>query len=74
MKKRVLLLVFTCLAAMLLMMTMGAADSGNTRVFDEANVLTDDEEQKLQKRIDDIREKYGFDTVFRIADAARRHR
>lgn len=68
MKKRFLLLLVTCLTAMFLMMVMGIADSENTRVFDEADVLTNSEEQKLQQRIESIQEKYGFDTVIRIAD------
>ena len=69
MKKRILLLVLACLAVMLLMMTAaGADDPASKRVFDDEKILGDDEVQKLEDRIQGIREKYNFDIVIKTAN------
>lgn len=67
MRRRLLLILF-CLSTLLLMSAVAvAADSDKNRVFDEADVFSDSQEEKLQKRIESIREKYNMDVVIRFA-------
>ena len=63
MKKRLWILIM-CVVTMLMMTLPASADSmDDKRVFDEDDILTDAEEEELQKHIEAIREKYDSDTV-----------
>ena len=70
MKKRFWILLICLVTAMMLMLSGAGADSStdSKRVFDEDDVLSDDQEEKLEQRIKKIRQEYEFDIVIRVVN------
>ena len=67
-KKLWMLLVSLMLVMMVALSGAFAEDADSRRVFDDVDALTDSEEQHLQSRIDELRQKYDFDFVIKIAN------
>lgn len=69
MKRRILGIIL-CLVAVLVLFTSSAAavSEDDRRVFDQDNILSDSEEEKLQKHIEQIWEKYKSDTVILVVN------
>ena len=69
MKRRIFLLLMVLLSVFAFSSLASAEEyDDDCRVFDEGNILSDREEQDLQKRIEKIQEEYKFDVVIRVVD------
>ena len=60
MKKKLIAFVF---ALVLILPAVSASAASSRRVYDEANIFTDDQEAQLEKYIERIRDTYGLDAA-----------
>ena len=68
MKRRALFFVLFLILVLTMTSVASATGTDDTRIFDEDDILTDSQEEKLQKRIENIWSEYDFDVVIRIVN------
>lgn len=61
MKKRLIFIVFTLLICMVTVLSVAGAESD--RLYDEADLLTDVEEEVISERLDSVTEEFGVELV-----------